>query len=146
MSDAKKLVARLTVRADMLAGQHIQMCYIVDHNRIKVLFWQSILMFQSIPLCFTVFVITNSVWQLRRIKAGVRVLTFGGCSNFPFNSTFTTSHILFFWAADWIGLKASSRDTSVTYIGQDGALSVVCSVLDYLMSFLNKVDAFSTVP
>ena len=69
-------------------------------------------------ICFTVFVITNSVWQLRRIKAEVRVLPFDGCSNFPFNSTFTTSRCIGFWAADWIGLKASSRDTSVTYIGQ----------------------------
>lgn len=53
----------------------------------------------------------------------------------------------FVWAADWIGLKASSRDTWVTYISHDGALSVVvCSVIDYLMSLLSKVDAFSTVP
>lgn len=123
------------------------MGYIVYHNRMKVPFWQSITVVPKYPIiCFTVFVITNSVCQLRRIKAEVRVLTFDGRSNFPFNSTFTTSHCIVFWAADWIGLKASSRDTCVTYIGQDGALSVVCSVLDYLMSFLSKVDAFSTVP
>jgi hypothetical protein len=60
----KELVAQLTVRADKLAGQHIQMGNIVDHNRVKVLLWQSMMVVQSIPIVpLTVFVITNSVWS-----------------------------------------------------------------------------------
>ena len=60
----KELVAQLTVRADKLAGQHIPTGNIVDHNRVKVLHWQSMMVVQSIPIvAISVSVITNSAWS-----------------------------------------------------------------------------------
>jgi len=96
----KELVAQLTVRADKLAGQHIPTGNIVDHNRVKVLHWQSMMVVQSIPIvAISVSVITNSAWSRGTYRNFGELYLQVTHGKFPLSPTLQLTQVSLCWAS-----------------------------------------------